>query len=219
MRDLNEHNPCDDPCCSCCIRFREAWTTGSIYRPGDAVPYNGSSYVAIHWNQNDPPPSANWATIASKGDTGPAGPAGPTGPQGPVGPQGPPGASSLGYAHSFFGIDEVQFGTGGMDFASINLAAGQYVIWATVPITSVDGDPQDWRIEVSATNGAIVLGGSSGRIGPLNGSSTQVVPVLAICDSSTDTTITFRGYGYNIILFPGANGKTCTIVTLPTQII
>ena len=65
-------------CCGnehgCCLRFREGWTPASIYRPGDAVPLAGSSYIAIHPNQNDKPPSPNWALIAAKGDAGPPGP-------------------------------------------------------------------------------------------------------------------------------------------------
>src|SRR5215467_2325208 len=122
MQDLPEKNPCEDPCCRCCcLRFREAWTTGSIFRPCDAVPFNGSSYAAIHWNQNDPPPSPNWALIASKGDTGPAGPQGPVGP---VGPRGPAGPSTPGPTFTAHGTGEVQFGTGGADFAQINLPAG-----------------------------------------------------------------------------------------------
>ena len=74
------------------LALSEAWTPGSIYRPGDAIPYGGSSYVAIHANQNDPPPSPNWALIAAEGNSGPAGPQGPAGAQGPTGPQGPAGA-------------------------------------------------------------------------------------------------------------------------------
>lgn len=214
MRDSKENYPCEDPCCSCCIRFREAWTPGSIYRPGDAVPLNGSSYAAIHWNQNDLPPSSNWATIASKGDTGPAGPVGPTGPAGPQGQPGP----SLGYTHTYFGSGEVQFGTGGNDFASITLPAGNYVIWATVPISKTDSDPQSWGIELSASNGAVV-GGAAGRIGPLDGANTQVVPVLATCKSSGGTTITFRGFGFNIVMFPNSGGRTCCIVAMPAQIL
>lgn len=64
MRKPDEESRCEDQGCDCCIRFRDGWSAGSIYRPGNAVPYNGSSYVAIHWNQNDPPASCNWATMA-----------------------------------------------------------------------------------------------------------------------------------------------------------
>jgi hypothetical protein len=213
MRDFKENGPCEDPCCSCCIRFREAWTAGSIFRPGDAVPYNGSSYAAIHWNQNDPPPSANWALIASKGDTGPAG------PQGPAGAQGPPGPTSQGLTFTSFGRGEVQFGTGGSDFANITLPAGAYVIWATVPITNTDTDPQSWSIQLSASNGARLEGAASGRIAPLEESSTQVVPILATCESPVETTITFRGFGFNIGVFPNAEGRNCTIVAMLTQIV
>jgi hypothetical protein len=219
MRDRRDNDLCEDPCCSCCLRFREAWTTGSIYRPGDAVPLNGSSYAAINWNQNDPPPSANWALIASKGDTGPAGPQGSAGAQGPVGAQGPAGPSSLSSAFTGFGRGEVQFGTDGSDFARITLPAGAYAIWATVPITNTDTDPQSWSVQLSASNGASIQGGASGRIAPLEESSTEVVPILATCVSPVETTITFRGFGFNIGVFPDSEGRNCTIMAITTQFV
>jgi hypothetical protein len=92
------------------------------------------------------------------------------------------------------------------------------VIWATIPISNTDGDPQSWGIELRASSGAVV-GGAAGRIGPLDGANTQMVPVLATCESSATTTITFRGFGYNIIMFPNSAGRTCMIVAMPAQII
>ncbi len=55
---------CSDKQCGR-IRFRETWSEGGIYRPGDPIPLNGSRYVAIYPNQNDPPPSPNWALLAA----------------------------------------------------------------------------------------------------------------------------------------------------------
>jgi hypothetical protein len=113
----------------------------------------------------------------------------------------------------------VQFGTGGQDFAHIDLPAGEYVIWATVPMTNVDADPQTWTIELSASNGAKIDGGVSGRIAPLEESSTEVVPILATCKAPAQTTITFRGFGFNIIAFANVGGKNCIIVAMETQIV
>jgi hypothetical protein len=92
------------------------------------------------------------------------------------------------------------------------------VIWATVPVTNVDGDPQDWTIQLSASNGAEIVGGVSGRISPLSESCTEVVPILAFCKSPAETTITFRGFGFNIIAFPNVGGRTANIVAMPAQI-
>jgi hypothetical protein len=167
MRSSDENTPCDDRGCDC-LRFRDAWTAGSIYRPGDAVPYQGSSYVAIHWNQNDPPPSANWATIASKGDAGPAGPAGAQGPAGA------PGESSASDLYKLVPTDAIQaagFSVQGDVFASLTVPAGSYLITGAFPLVNTDGDKQGWSIEVWANDtlltqvlGELDAGGSAGCI-------------------------------------------------------
>lgn len=214
MEHCKDNCTCECHRCDCCIRFREEWNAGSIYRPCDAVPYNGSSYAAIHWNQNDPPPSPNWALIASKGDTGPAG------PQGEVGPRGPAGPSTSSETFVSYATAIVNFGNDGTDFAQIKLPAGSYVIWATVQLRNTDTDPQSWGIELSATNGASIQGNVSGRIAALPESSIQVVPILATCESPTSgTTVTFRGFGFNISVYPNNGGRTCSIAAMPSSII
>jgi len=79
------------------------WGSLIAYQPFDAVSYQGSSYICITANDNDPPPSANWQLWAQVGEQGPVGPQGPqgiqgvqgiqgeAGPQGEIGPQGPQG--------------------------------------------------------------------------------------------------------------------------------
>lgn len=75
------------------IFWRGDWADG-YYAPGEAVSYDGSSYVAT---ENISPPSVQtpdvdprWELVAARGD--PGGPMGPQGPVGPEGPVGPPGA-------------------------------------------------------------------------------------------------------------------------------
>ena len=63
----------------CCFNWRGAWSSATTYFVGDAVVHNGSSYLAIADNSNSQPPSANWDTLAAKGDTGATGPAGAEG--------------------------------------------------------------------------------------------------------------------------------------------
>ena len=78
------------------------WYSQLNYSKGQAVFYEGSSYVANTLNSNVIPAgnTTEWELVASKGDAGPQGPSGPsgisitgpTGPSGPSGPSGPPGS-------------------------------------------------------------------------------------------------------------------------------
>jgi hypothetical protein len=210
MARNESHNDCDDRCghSSCaCICFRDAWTPGSIYRPNDAVPYNGSSYVAIHANQNDPPPSSNWALIAGKGD---AGPAGPTGSAGPVGPPGANGLSGVTDAYASTSGTAINLGTEGQDITSLSLPPGSYVIMGTVNLFNNDSDTQNWTLQL-AQDGQDILSvqGSEGgngqgiSIGDGNTHGTGV-PILATITAAAQTTLTLRAYGYSIWVFPSA---------------
>ena len=84
------------------ITWRGTWAETARYNAGDAVAYQGSSYLAVKRSAGHVPPAspADWALLAARGATGPAGtqglagppgPRGSTGPQGPRGPQGPQG--------------------------------------------------------------------------------------------------------------------------------
>lgn len=80
--------------------WKGTWSDEVVYDAGDAVAFNGSSYVGLSssntGNQPDSSPDS-WEVIAQKGDTGlpgatgPQGPEGPQGAQGLQGPQGPEG--------------------------------------------------------------------------------------------------------------------------------
>ena len=52
------------------FRWMGTWSSTVAYLVGDAVAYNGTSYICTTANTNSAPPSANWSTLASKGDTG-----------------------------------------------------------------------------------------------------------------------------------------------------
>lgn len=93
--------------------WRGEWRPGRQYEIGDAVAYQGASYLAVQQSKGPRPAnSARWTRLAAKGDiggrgdagpqgepgvqgatgeTGPAGPQGPSGPEGPAGPEGPQG--------------------------------------------------------------------------------------------------------------------------------
>jgi hypothetical protein len=202
MRESNERNPCEDRSCDCCLHFREEWTAGSIYRPGEAVPYNGSSYVAIHWNQNDPPPSGNWAQIASRGDAGPAGAPGSQGAAGPAGPQGPPGdstGSNIYIATRLTDFNGILFVPDGIDIATLAVPPGGYVVMATVLMQSLDGDDQNWTIELRQAD--TVLCTARGRISSEQFDSGALMAPFAT-DTDSAVRLTLRGYGYNIVVSP-----------------
>ncbi len=74
------------------IEWRGTWSPTASYAVGDAVAFQGSSYLAETANTNSgPSDGAVWATLAAQGATGPTGPAGATGPTGPAGATGPSG--------------------------------------------------------------------------------------------------------------------------------
>lgn len=73
--------------------WRGPWQSLVSYGINDAVSNIGDSFIAIHNNLNDPPPSLNWQLVAQSGATGPTGPTGPPGIQGAPGPSGSGGSS------------------------------------------------------------------------------------------------------------------------------
>jgi len=89
------------------VAFQGTWSASTSYNLGDAVFFNGSSYISLVANNtgNEPDMSTtDWAVLAKMGATGaqgpvgPEGPSGPTGPpgaQGPVGPPGPPNTTVI----------------------------------------------------------------------------------------------------------------------------
>ncbi len=185
-----EHCECCGKERDCGLRFREGWTRGSIYRPGDAVPLVGSSYVAIHPNQNDEPPSPNWALIAGKGDAGPAGPAGP------AGRAGPPGASGVSDAYTLVsGYVDL---TNGQDIGAITVPPGNYVITAVVQLDNIDGDSQSYGVTLA--NGGTVLAEEQGILQQrLEAGYTTNLSLLAFITTNVTTKLTLRGQGYNVL--------------------
>lgn len=52
------------------FNYRGTWNDATDYEEGDVVGLNGSSYIATSDNTNSEPPSADWDTLAAKGDPG-----------------------------------------------------------------------------------------------------------------------------------------------------
>jgi hypothetical protein len=90
------------------VNFLGAWSNATTYSTGDAISYNGSSYISSqngNLNNNPATATAEWSLLAEQGATGATGaigpqgpqgvqgPVGSTGPAGPTGPQGPIGST------------------------------------------------------------------------------------------------------------------------------
>lgn len=75
------------------VMFKGVWSSTTAYNIGDAVSFNGSSFIAISDNTAKQPDvsSLAWSLLAQQGTQGPAGAQGPLGPAGPQGSQGAPG--------------------------------------------------------------------------------------------------------------------------------
>ncbi|MBU0943475.1 MAG: hypothetical protein KJ804_14265 [Proteobacteria bacterium] len=76
------------------INWQGEWADGVPYANGDAVQYQGSSYLCVANHISSPvdsPPHAYWDLVASVGAEGGEGPAGPKGDTGDTGSQGPAG--------------------------------------------------------------------------------------------------------------------------------
>jgi hypothetical protein len=86
------------------VSFQGVWSNATTYVLGDAISYNGSSYISlVSGNINHQPDTATaqWSLLAQQGAIGGPGPVGSTGAtgsqgvqgiQGPIGPAGPTGA-------------------------------------------------------------------------------------------------------------------------------
>jgi len=73
------------------ISFQGVWSNATTYTIGDAVFYNGSSYISlVNGNIGFQPDISNvkWAMLAQQGTAGATGPAGATGATGATGPAG-----------------------------------------------------------------------------------------------------------------------------------
>ena len=79
------------------FQWRGVWSAEQLYEVGDAVSFNGESFIATARNTGKRPSerSTRWDLLAAKGSKGPAGPQGLAGAPGPSGPEGPQGRRGL----------------------------------------------------------------------------------------------------------------------------
>lgn len=196
---MSRDDCCEDRRCDC-FHFRQNWTPGSIYKPGEAVSHEGSSYVAIHLNQGDAPPSPNWVTLAARG---PQGSAGPAGPPGAMGPPGIAGVSDL-YVFKSVREDNINVGVGGQDIARLRIPAGAYFVMASIKFANFDSDDQDWSFLMKLDGAG--LASANGRATGAGDAGIQngYVYLCAAVDSPTGGMLILHGSGYSIHVFPGS---------------
>lgn len=106
------------------VNFQGTWSNVTTYALGDAVSYNGSSYISlVASNVGFQPDISNvkWALLAQAGATGTAGATGATGPMGPSGPTGatgPAGPAGSGINSISYSMSFVNPGTAGTYYIS-----------------------------------------------------------------------------------------------------
>jgi len=103
------------------VSFQGTWNIATTYALGDAVSYNGSSYISlVAGNVGFQPDISNvkWALLAlagtngTNGATGATGATGAQGPQGPQGIQGPAGTNGSGINAISYAMQFVNPGSG-----------------------------------------------------------------------------------------------------------
>src|SRR5216684_2285066 len=104
--------------------FKGTWSNATTYATGDAVGFNGSSYVSLVnpnlGNQPDTNPS-QWALLAQQGITGAIG---ATGAQGPIGLTGATGAAGATGPQGLIGVTGATGATGPQGLTGLTGAVG-----------------------------------------------------------------------------------------------
>lgn len=185
------------------LAFQGAYSSVNSYSLGDAVSYNGSSYVSLvssnHGNTPDQSP-ASWSILAAQGLVGAAGVAGPAGgtgavgPAGAVGPTGPNGATG----------SQGPAGTAGLNFRGVWVAnltytlqdgvtfgGSTYLALAVNSNAEPDTDPQTWSLLAQA--GAPGAAGSPGAMGNPGLAATVAVGPVTVLPAGSQPTVTNTG--------------------------
>lgn len=110
------------------VVFRGAYNNGTTYYEGDAVTYQGSTWLYINATPasgNVPVEGVRWTLWAAQGADGATGPQGDPGPQGEVGPAGPAGADGIDGVDGLNGTDGND-GFGAIPYATAPATIGGY---------------------------------------------------------------------------------------------
>ncbi|MCC7529762.1 MAG: hypothetical protein IT342_14660, partial [Candidatus Melainabacteria bacterium] len=176
----------------CCFDWKGEWSSSTSYLIGDAVSFNGSSYLAVADNSNSQPPSANWDTLAAKGDTGATGSTGATGATGntgatgSTGPAGPKGLNWLGTWNSAtaYVVDD-----------AVTLNGTSYV--AVANNTNSSPPSANWN--------TLAAKGDTGQQGPAGADGTTSAKAKSKIGTSTKTSDTTLANDTALVLALSAN--------------
>jgi Collagen triple helix repeat (20 copies) len=164
------------------VSFQGAWSSATAYSSGDAVFYNGSSFISLTNSNINNQPSTNparWSLLAQQGAvgatgaigaaglqgpigltgatgaTGPAGPVGATGTTGAPGPQGPPVTFKGTWSSSAtYTIGDAVFESGTSYIALVTNTAVD-------PATNVSGSGGIWAVLARAGSSSTVTVGTT----------------------------------------------------------
>ncbi|MDP9038024.1 MAG: hypothetical protein M3O02_01965, partial [Acidobacteriota bacterium] len=190
------------------VSFLGAYGSGTNYAVGDAVSWQGSSYISLvagnRGNTPDVSPT-QWGLLAQQGSTGSAGPTGATGATGatgPAGPQGPTGATGQAGAA---GLNFRSAWASGVGYAvndAVTFGGSTYLAQSANSNSEPDLYPQLWAV-LAAT-------GAAGPTGPTGSAATVAVGSVTTGAAGSQATVTNSGTSsaavLNFVIPQGAAG-------------
>ena len=199
------------------LEWKSSWNSSTSYLAGDAVSFNGSSYLSLMDSNTGNAPDtspAYWDLIARQGDIGPTGATGPIGPTGaagatgatgatgPMGATGSTGATGATGATGPIGPTGVTGPTGprGADGTSGSAIGGNY------PNTASNNFLLPWGTTTSATE-------ANANVPLPSGTATKLVVSLTVAPGTGQSaTLSIRKNGSNSVLTCTVSGTstTCT---------
>ncbi len=195
------------------VAFRGVWNGTSAYVTGDAVSYNGSSFIATSAISGTPPGTAGqWSLLARQGDAGGAGPAGAPGAAGAAGQTGAPGATGATGAPglNWLGTYNATTNYGLRDAVSYNGSSYMSLVANNAGNTPGASGSTEWSVLAAAgATGAQGIAGANGS----NGAAATIV-VGAVNTGAPGTGATVQNVGtpsaaqFVFTIPQGASGAT-----------
>jgi Collagen triple helix repeat (20 copies) len=192
--------------------YRGGYSSGVGYGVGDAVTYQGGSYISLAAGNAGNTPGLSpawWEVLAQSGAVGATGPAGDTGAQGPAGPAGPVGAAGAAGATGRAGVVWRGVWDAGTSYAVGDAAQfGGTTYIATTAQAGLEPDvyPAAW--------GVLAQQGGAGATGPAGAAATITVGTVTTGLAGTQAVVTNTGTATAAVLnftipqgAAGANGS------------
>ena len=196
------------------VRFLGPWSATTVYVTGDAVSYNGSSYIAYEAvTGNAPGVSPSWQLLAQKGDTGATGLQGAQGSQGPqgnpgaTGATGPQGVPGLQWKGAWNGT------TGYVTGDAVSYGGSAYVSTSDVNVAVTPGSSSLWSLVAAAgATGPQGANGTNGTNGAAGAAAT--IQIGSVTTGAAGSSVVVQNAGtssaavLNFTIPQGATGAT-----------